>query len=133
MNDRFTLPPKQNQRPGWMRVLDILLRTAHVLGISVLFGGAVLKIPFPQLGVWRELAALSGVALIVSELLHGRHWPVQGRGAMVFLHVGLFSLVILWPRLAVPCLFMALVTGMLGSHMPKKFRYWSFRHGRVMD
>jgi hypothetical protein len=133
MDDRFTLPPRQNQRPAWMRVLDIFLRTAHVLTISVLFGGAVFKIPLPQLSVWRELAALSGVALIVSELLHGRHWPTQGRGVMVFLHVGLFGLVILWPQLALPCLLAALVVGMLGSHMPKKFRYWSFPHRRVMD
>ena len=122
-----------NQRPAWTRFLDIVLRTAHVLVISVLFGGAVFKIPAAQLSPWKYLAIVTGGALIVSEILHSRHWPYQGRGVMVFIHVGLFSLAGFQPGLAIPCLLAALVVGMLGSHMPKKLRHWSFIHGRVQD
>jgi hypothetical protein len=124
---------RQNQRPAWTRILDIVLRTAHVLVISVLFGGAVFKIPAAWLLPWQYLTVASGCALIVSEVLHSLHWPYQGRGAMVYIHVGLFILVCFQPGLAIPCLVAALVIGMLGSHMPKRFRHWSFIHGRVED
>jgi hypothetical protein len=128
-----TTSGKQNKRPAWTRILDIALRTAHVPVIGVLFGGAIFKIPFDQLLPWRYLAIATGCALIASEVLHGRHWPYQGRGVMVFIHVGLFSLVYFRPSLAIPCLLAALVVGMVGSHMPKKLRHWSFIHRRVMD
>jgi hypothetical protein len=124
---------KQNQRPAWMRWLDVVLRAAHVLVISVLFGGTFFKIPVEALLRWRQLAIATGCALIVSEVFHSRHWPYQGRGVMVFIHVGLFSLACLQPRLAIACLVAALAVGMLGSHMPKKLRHWSFIHGRVKD
>jgi hypothetical protein len=131
-NDETTLG-LHHRRPGWMRLLDILLRAAHVLGISVLFGGAVFKIPIARLLPWRYLAAATGVALVASELLHGRRWPHEARGVMVYIHVGLFGLAFIRPGWMIPCLVAALVIGMLGSHMPKKLRYWSFLRGGLND
>ena len=101
-----------------------------MLVISILFGGAVFKIPFTQLAPWRALILASGVALILSEIFYDRHWPIQGRGILVYLHAGLFGLVYLRPGLAVPCLLAAIVLGMLGSHMPRRFRHWSFLQRR---
>lgn len=124
---------EKNQHPAWTRVLDILLRAAHVLVISALFGGVVFKIPAAQLQAWRILAAASGGLLILSELLHSLHWPYQGRGVMVYIHAGLFILASLRPTLAPACLAAALVLGILGSHMPKRLRHWSLLHRRVMD
>ncbi len=49
---------------------------------------------------------------------------------MVYIHVGLFGLAYLRPNLAIPCLLVALIIGMTGSHMPKKWRFWEFIHGR---
>ncbi len=131
IDDNDTFSGKQNQRSAWTRILDIALRAAHVLVISVLFGGAVFKIPFYQLLPWRILAVASGIALIASEVFHNLHWPYQGRGVMVYLHVGLFILFCFRPDLAIPCLAAALVIGLSGSHMPKRLRYWSFIHGKV--
>jgi hypothetical protein len=124
---------EQDQRPTWTRFLDVILRTAHVLVISVLFGGAVFKIPMAEIMLWRVLALASGAALIASEVAHDLHWPSQGRAIMVFIHVGLFGLVYLQPDLAVPCLCAALIIGMAGSHMPKRFRYWSIIHQKEID
>jgi hypothetical protein len=133
MDNKDTMYGRQNQRPAWLRFLDIILRTAHVLVISVLFGGAVLKIPVAGLFHWQYLAAGTGIALIASEVLHSRHWPYQGRGVLVFIHIGLFSLVGFRPDLALPCLLAAIVVGMFGSHMPKRLRYWSFVHRQVKE
>jgi len=49
---------------------------------------------------------------------------------MVDIYVGLIGLACLRPNLAIPCLLVALIIGMAGSHMPKKYRYWEFIHGR---
>ena len=124
------LSGEPNQRPAWTRWLDIVLRATHVLVISVLIGGAVFKIPAERLLLWQLLAAASGVTLIASEVAHRRHWPRQGRGLMVYIHVGLFGLTALRPGLAIPCLLAALLVGIAGSHMPKKFRYREFIRGK---
>ena len=124
---------RRNQRPTWTRVLDIVLRAAHVLVISALFGGVVFRVPAAQLLPWRILAAASGIALIASEVLHSIHWPYQGRGVMVYVHAGLFILASLRPGLAPACLAAAIIVGMLGSHMPKRLRHWSLLHRRVTD
>ena len=133
IDNNGTIPEKQSKPPTWTRWLDVVLRTAHVLVISVLLGGAVFKIPASRLLHWQYFSLATGCALIVSEVLHSRHWPYQGRGLMVFLHVGLFTLAGFRPGLALPLLLAALILGMLGSHMPKKLRHWSFLHGRVED
>jgi hypothetical protein len=116
----------QTKRPAWTRFLDIALRTAHVLVISALFGGAVFRIPLDQLVPFQRLAVITGLALIVSEIFHRPHWPTQVRGVMVFVHAGLLGLVILRPDLAVAWLLTALVFGMVGSHLPKRIRHWSY-------
>ncbi len=124
---------KKNPRPAWTRAVDIVMRTGHVGVTSVLFGGAVCEVPFSRLFVWHYLAIATGCALIISEVFHCRHWLYQGRGIMVIIHVGLLALIHLRPDLIVPILTAVLVFGMLGSHMPKAMRYWSFVHGRVVD
>ena len=133
MVDKDTISGRQNVRPAWMRWMDVILRTAHVMVISVLFGGAVFKIPSSGLVHWQYLAAFTGAALILSEVLHSRHWPYQGRGVMVYLHVGIFGLVCIRPGLALAGLAAVIVLGMVGSHMPKRFRHWSFLHRQVKD
>ena len=124
-NDPRFDPP--NPHPSWTRYLDILLRAAHVLGISVLVGGTVFKVPAARLLPFQILSLLTGAALIASEVSHRGGWPRQGRGLMVYLHVGLFGLASLRPGLALPCLLAALVIGMAGSHMPKRWRYWEVK------
>ncbi len=129
----ITVPEKKNKRPAWTRSLDVVLRTAHVAVTSVLFGGVVCDVPFYQLFTWHYLAIGTGCALIASEVYHSRHWPYQGRGVMAIIHIGLLGLIHLRPDLIVPVLATVLVFGMVGSHMPKSLRYWSFVHRRVVD
>jgi hypothetical protein len=134
MNESIVpLSEKQNKRPSWTRVVDITLRTAHVLVISLLFGGAVFRIPFEQLLPLQRFAIVTGGALIVSEIFHRPHWPTQIRGVMVFIHAGLLGLAIIRPDLAILCLLSALVIGMVGSHLPKRIRHWSYTLRRAEE
>jgi len=116
----------RKKRPLWTRFVDIALRAAHILAVSVLFGGEVFKVTASQLLPFQHLAVVTGGALIVSEIFHRPHWLTQIRGLMVFVHAGLLGLAIARPDLAVPCLFAALLVGMAGSHLPKNIRHWSY-------
>ena len=129
-------PPVSEQkkkRPLWTRFLDIALRAVHVLVISLLFGGEAFKVSGSQLILLQHLAVVTGGALIVSEVYHRPHWLTQIRGVMVLVHAGLLGLAIARPGLAVPCLTAALVVGLAGSHMPKKFRHWSYTLRRAEE
>jgi hypothetical protein len=126
MSEKNISIPEGKRRPRWTRFLDIALRSAHVLVISALFGGAVFGIPPDQLVPLQQLAIATGSMLIVSEIFHRPHWPTQIRGLLVFIHAGLLGLVILRPDLAVVWLTTALVLGMVGSHLPKIIRHWSY-------
>jgi hypothetical protein len=124
---------QRKKRPGWTRAADILVRTAHVAGTSIIFGGSFFKIPFDRIIFWYYAALITGAMLIISEIYHRPYWIHQGRGIMVLIHVGLLGLLHLLPNFRIPILLLAIVFGMVGSHMPKKFRYWSFVHGHVID
>jgi hypothetical protein len=126
MNGNPPAPCERKKPPLWTRFVDIALRTVHVLGISLLSGGAVFGATPDQLAPVRHLVLFTGSALIVSEWLHRPHWPTQVRGLMVYLHAGLFALTLVWPALAAIWLFLALAFGMFGSHLPKRIRHWSF-------
>lgn len=127
------IPEKKYKRPAWSRYLDVVFRTAHVAVTSVVFGGAILGVPVEHLLSWYYFTVATGIGLIASEIYHSYHWPYQGRAAMVLVHVGVLGLIHISPDLASPAIAVALVFGMVGSHMPKKFRYWSFVHRRVVD
>ena len=132
IDSTITIPAKRSKRPAWTRAVDVVLRTAHVAVTSVLFGAAVYGVPLHMLSSWRYLAIITGCALIASEVHHWPHWPYQGRGVMALIHIGLLGIMYMQPSMRLPVLFMVLVFGMVGSHMPKKLRYWSFVHGRVL-
>ena len=126
VNDRHPNTEHPKRRHLWTRFVDIALRATHVLAIGLLLGGEVFSIPESDLLSLQRFAVLSGIALIVSEILHRPHWLTQIRGLMVFIHASLLGLAIYAPTLAVPCLVIALFIGMAGSHLPKNIRHWSY-------
>jgi len=121
------------KRSGWAKVLDLILRSCHIGTSSVLFGGLVLAVPYPQLSTWHYLAIATGSALIIFNICKCRHWPYQGRGLMAALHVGLLWFVHVWPGLMMPMLATVLTVGVVGSHMPAFLRHWSLVHRRILD
>ena len=120
-------------RPGWARAADIALRTVHIGTSGILLGGHVFDMPAERLLVWLYLTVASGVGLVASEVYHSWHWPYHGRGVLVLVKLALLALVLVWYAWRVPILVAALVIGAVGSHMPKRYRHWSFVHGRVID
>ncbi|MBM9537869.1 hypothetical protein [Desulfobulbus alkaliphilus] len=117
-------------RPGWLRWLDIALRTGHIAAAALLFGGFFFHIPFAQLQVWHHLTITTGVGLVVLELVQDRNWIHQGKGLVTLVHIGLAGSIHFRPDLVMPLLWAMLVTGSIGSHMPRRFRHWSILYGK---
>jgi uncharacterized membrane protein YjjB (DUF3815 family) len=112
--------------------VSIALRTAHLLAMAVFLGGLYADAPAPWLATWRLLTAATGAALLLTEVSHGRHWIVQGRGVATLAHVGVLGLLAVGGLDRAACTA-ALVIGAVGSHMPRSLRKWSFRQRRVVD
>lgn len=124
-----------NPRPGAKaitarRSAEIAVRTAHVGAMALVLGGHHFGAA-SSLRAWYVLTALTGVALLVSEASHSRHWIHQARGVVALAHVGVLALLAVAP--APVALAAALVIGSIGSHLPRTVRKWSFRHRRVVE
>ena len=115
------------------RLAAVACRTAHLGSMSMLVGGRFFAVPAPSLHPWQLLTAVTGLALLLSELSHSRHWIYQGRGVTTVAHVGALGLKHLSPTLTLAGTVAALLIGAVGSHLPGSLRKWSFRHGRVLD
>ena len=117
-------------RPGGpMRWLGIAARTAHLATAAVFFGGSLLQVDQARLTLWLGLALVSGAVLLVLELLHDRRWPHRGKGLLALAHALLVLVVPLRPGLAAPLLWLILIAGSVGSHMPRRWRHWSIVDG----
>lgn len=123
--------PPNSKRPGWSRALDILLRTGHIGVVGVLLGGAIFQAPLPQLHHYAWLAVATGLGLVATELHHSLRWPHEGRGLLALSHMLPLVLLHLWPALCIEMLWLALVIGAIGSHVPRTWRHWSLVYGKV--
>ncbi len=122
--------PDLRTRPsGRMRWLGIAARTGHIGVTAVLFGGSLLLVPFVRLSPWHHLAIATGCILMALEWLHDSRWPHRGKGLLALVHLGLCLLIHCLPALTVPLLWLILITGCIGSHMPRRYRHWSFLQG----
>jgi len=118
---------------AWRRSWNIAFRTAHIGVTSVLFGGHVFGITAQRLLPWLYLTILTGAVLVILEAWPSWRWCFQGRGVMPIAKVLAMCLVPwLWDyRIAI--LLAVIVIGSVGSHMPRRFRHYSFVDRRVME
>jgi hypothetical protein len=121
------------QPSGAMRWLSIAMRTSHIGVTAVLFGGFILLVPVARLTQWHHLTIATGCLLLILEWLHDARWLHRAKGLLGLLHLGLFLLIHLLPDLAVPLLWSILISGCIGSHMPRRYRHWSFLEGWESD
>lgn len=122
--------PLRNLKPG--RVLNIAFRTTHIGVTGVLFGGYVFDIAADQLIIWLYAAIITGAVLIAIEAYPRWWWFYQGRGVAAIVKLLLLCLIPLLWEWRVPILVVVIVIASVGSHMPARFRYYSFLHKRVL-
>ena len=112
--------------PRWryFRAMNIALRTAHICTAGGVAGGHVFDIAPERLLSWTWPAVFTGAALMILEAYPSWRYVCEGRGALV---VGKLALLCLIPwqwNARVPVLIAVMVIGSIGSHMPKKYRYY---------
>jgi hypothetical protein len=120
-------------RGRWERGAGIVVRTAHLAAMAVLVGGVHFAAPAPALVAWRVLTAATGVALLVLEASHSRHWAYQGRGVVTILHLSAPALLLVPAVSGRAATLATLAVGAVGSHLPRTIRKWSFRHRSVVE
>ncbi|MEE8142968.1 MAG: hypothetical protein V3T77_07705 [Planctomycetota bacterium] len=105
------------------RTLRLLLRATHILSAGVLLGGCVFGQSQEQLGVWFLGTAISGIALLLTDLHASLGVLFEVRGAVVFAKVALTALAYeLWEQ-RTWLLMVALVIAVVSSHMPGNIRH----------
>lgn len=128
---RLLLPDIPRRLPH-ARSWNVAARSLHLAAISVLVGGHVFAVPADRLVPWLWLAIASGAALIAIEIYPSIDWLAQGAGLFVLAKLAaLCAVPFAWPW-RVPILFGVLVLASVGSHMPGRFRHYSFIYHRNM-
>ena len=114
--------------PG-VRVIRTSLRTAHLLAFGALYGGHVYGIPAQRL--WPALLATvaSGGALVALEIYRTPLWLGQVRGLATLVKIGLVVAAAVYWDSRLWLLTTAAIIGGVASHMPGRYRYYSFVHG----
>ena len=125
----FPDPPRQF---AWGRWAQVAFRSAHIAAMAMLVGA----LPFTRdpevlrLSIWTTL--LSGAGLWALDLLKSCEVMFEGTGVALILKLLLLLVGFLFPEHRLGWYLAALVVASVGSHMPGRWRHYSFRHGRVM-
>jgi hypothetical protein len=117
--------------PG-VRFWNIALRTAHLAAMGILLGGHAFDVPASRLVAALGWTIGTGVGLGALETGGRLLWFHQGRGLMTLAKLVLAATVHwFWPY-RLPILIGVLALASVGSHMPARFRYYSFLYGKVI-
>ena len=117
--------------PG-LRPLRTAIRAAHMVAVAAFYGGHVYGVSSGRLAVAVAAVVATGVAFVILEVLRAPVWVVQVRGLAVYVKAALMAAVSAGAPASVPLLTLALVIGVVASHMPARYRYYSLIHRRVV-
>jgi hypothetical protein len=125
-------PERRAPAIPYVRAWKIALRTLHLVATYLLFAEHAMGAANTQLVPALWIAGLSGVAMAFLEAYPSLEAMVQGWGALLLLKLVLLGLVPFYWERRVPLLLAAIVVGGVGSHLPARYRHYSFLHGRVI-
>jgi hypothetical protein len=113
--------PRRAKPPEWRRWVGILLRAAHLVGVT-LMGAEMLGADLARGGAALTLA--SGALLFLSELADDRVRCRELAGGWVLAKLAMLALAVAVPRLAAPVFWTVLVVSAVLSHAPRNLRHW---------
>ena len=117
-----TVPQVRGLRTG--------LRTAHVVAFAALYGGHVYGVAAERLLPALIATIATGGAFVALEVWSYPVWLVQIRGVATLVKLALVaSVAALWDW-RVFLLTLAIAIGVVNSHMPGRYRYYSLLHWR---
>ena len=130
---RRWLFPEQTRHLQGARAFSITFRTLHMIGFGVLLGGHAFVVDAERLMPYFWVTIVSGVGLIALEVYAaGLYWLFLGKGIMVLVKLALLLLVPVFWEGRVPLLLLVLAIASVSSHMPARYRHYSFLHQRTI-
>jgi hypothetical protein len=129
---RRALCPEPARRPVLGRAWSIGLRTLHIAVTGILLGGHVFDVPASSLRGVLWVVIASGAGLLALDSYKSCDWVHQGWGVMLIAKLTLLCFVPVFWELRVPMLLAVVAVGSVESHMPARFRHYSFLYRRVM-
>ena len=113
-----------------MRVLRTGIRTAHIIAFSSLYGGHMYDLSAERLLPALIATLATGGGFMALEVYSAPVWLVQLRGVATLVKLGLVASVAVFWDWSVFLLTIVTAIGVVTSHMPGRYRYYSLLHGR---
>ena len=121
--------PQSGTRTG-----SIALRTLHLASFGILLGGHAFAVEADRLLPALYLTIASGAGLIAIEVyVMWLYWLFLGKGVMVLLKLAILLAIPSFCEHRVILLLVVVVIASAGSHMPARFRHYSFLRRRVVQ
>lgn len=114
------------------RAWNIAFRTGHIAAMGVLLGGHAFDVPASRLLIALWLTVGTGLFLIAFEAGGSLLWFHQGRGVMTLAKLAMIAAVPLLWHWRLPILLVVVILASVGSHMPARYRYYSFIYREVL-
>ncbi len=125
-------PEKARLLPG-ARAWSVGFRTLHLAAFGLLLGGHAFAVDAERLLPYLYLTLLSGLGLIALEIyVVGLYWLFLGKGLMVLAKLGLLLAVPFFWEQRLALLLLVVGIASVSSHMPSRYRHYSFLHRRVI-
>ena len=115
------------------RWTKISLRTMHLLAVAGVGGGILFSL---EKDLWINywwLALVSGVLMMLIDIISNPVWVVQVRGLVIFLKLILLAFLGNDPSLDGWLLALIIIISAVISHAPGKLRYYSVYHRSVIS
>lgn len=116
-----------------MRALRTTLRSLHVIAFSAYYGGSIFAVSDERLGPALAAVLATGSAFMLFEIWRAPQWLHQLRGLCTFAKLVLFGFAVSRPDLRTLLLSAIVVIGVVVSHAPSRFRYFSPISGEVNE
>jgi len=135
LNCELTEPGTRSDmnNPSAKRWTKISLRTLHLLAVAGVGGGILFGLAKDLWINYWWLALVSGVLMMVIDIISNPVWVVQVRGLVIFLKLILLALLGSNPTLDSLLLIIIIVISAVISHAPGKLRYYSIYHRQVIS
>lgn len=129
---RLIFPENSRRIPG-KRWLSVILRSLHLCSASGYAGGFLFDVPYEQLRLFYITTAISGLLMILLDLVSNGIWLIQNRGWMIIVKVLLLGqLAVFSPYEKWGILGIVFLSGIV-SHGTSGFRYYSILHRRMVE
>ncbi len=116
-----------------IRLLNIALRTLHLIGILGVGGAIIFNVAAAQVAPWLWLTLLSGAGLMSLSIGSNRLFLIQLRGLVILLKLILLALILYTDGADLVLLIaITLLSGII-AHASGNIRYYSIFHGRRID